>query len=299
MKNQGEKLRELITKDTVVMPGAFNPLTAKLAEQIGFKALYISGAALSASQGLPDNGSLYWDKRTGIFNPTRYLKLAKDIIRATDLPVIVDIDTGFGNLENLKRAVRELEKAGAAGVQIEDQEFPKKCGHLDGKIVVDEMVMQQRIFAAIETRQKPSNDFIIVARTDIASAVNYPNNQDAFDIYKVLFRAHSYRAAGADVVFPEALKSKKEFWKFRKKLHLDKLPLLANMTEFGKTDYITAEEFKKMGYQIVIFPVSALRVAIKAIENFFIKLKQTGIQKDFLGEMQTRKELYNLLDYKP
>mgnify|MGYP001562580144 FL=1 len=213
-----------------------------------------------------------------------------DIIKATDLPTIIDIDTGFGSLKNLQNAVKLLEKVGAAGVQIEDQVFPKKCGHLDGKEIISIKEMGLKIKTAVKARENP--DFLIVARTDARCN---------FSVTLIIDRIMLYREFGADIIFPEALETQEEFKKFYEfvKSYWAKPLLIANMTEFGKTPYLTAQEFKEMGYNAVIFPVSALRVAMKAMEEFFHCLKKTGTQKNFIDKMQTRQELYDLIKYKP
>ena len=290
--NKASTLKSLMQEDTVIMPGTFNPLTAKLAEKIGFRALYVSGAALHQSWGLPDTGGLYSSKKNEkyVFNPSKYLEMAIDIIQATNLPTIIDIDTGFGSARNLQNAVKWLEKAGAAGVQIEDQQFPKKCGHLDEKEIISIKEMRLRIKTAVKARE--NSDFLIVARTD--ARCDFPVNL-------IIDRAMLYREAGADIIFPEALKTKEEFRYFYElvKPYWTKPLLIANMTEFGKTPYINAQEFKEMGYSAVIFPVSAMRIAMKAMEDFFKCPRETGTQKNFIDKMQTRQELYDLIRYKP
>lgn len=289
---KGKKLKHLMIDGTVIMPGVFNPLTAKLAKKIGFQALYISGAGLHQSWGLPDTGGLYSTKKEEkyFFKPAKYLEMAIDIIKATDLPTIIDIDTGFGSTRNLQNAVKQLEEAGAAGIQIEDQAFPKKCGHLDGKEIISVKEMKLKIKTAVKARGNP--DFLIVARTDARCS---------FSVNLIVDRAMMYKEFGADIIFPEALKTKEEFRSFYElcKPYCIKPMFIANMTEFGKTPYLTTQEFKEMGYSAIIFPVSALRVAMKAIEEFLLYLKETGTQKDFLGKMQTRQELYDLIGYKP
>ncbi len=290
--NKALRLKNSMKEDIVVMPGVFNPLTAKLAEKIGFQALYVSGAALHQSQGLPDTGGLYSSKNGEkyIFRPAKYLEMTIDIIKATDLPTIVDIDTGFGSLKNLQKAVKRLEEAGAAGVQIEDQQFPKKCGHLDEKKIISVKEIIRKIKTIVNARKNP--DFLIVARTD-ARCFGH--------IIHAANRTIAYKDAGADIIFPEALETKEEFKFFYElyKPHWDNPLFIANMTEFGKTPYLTAQEFRKMGYSAVIFPVSAMRIAMKAMEDFFKRLKETGTQKDLIDKMQTRRELYNLIGYKP
>jgi methylisocitrate lyase len=202
-----------------------------------------------------------------------------------NIPAIVDADTGFGGAENVARTIRELESAGLAGCHIEDQEFPKRCGHLAGKSIVDVDEMVGKIKAAVAARNDP--DFMIIARTD-ARAVE--------DFDRAVNRAGRYLEAGADAIFPEALQSADEFRDFAKEIDL---PLLANMTEFGKSPLLSLRELSDFGYQMVIFPMSAFRVAMKASEEFLHALKQAGTQSDWLEKMQTRQELYDLLDYDP
>jgi methylisocitrate lyase len=216
---------------------------------------------------------------------TEVAQLAGYIAKAVKIPAIVDADTGFGGAENVARTIRELERAGLAGCHIEDQEFPKRCGHLAGKSVVDVEEMVGRIKAAIGARRDPN--FRIIARTD-ARAV------EGFD--RAVERAGEYIAAGADAIFPEALQSPEEFRDFAREIDA---PLLANMTEFGKSPLLSFHDLMELGYRMVIFPMSAFRVAMKASEKFFRALKESGTQKDWIDEMQTRQELYELLDYDP
>ena len=273
----GSRLRELIAKGCVAMPGVFNAAMGRLVERSGFEAVYISGAGLcNATAGVPD---------IGLLTLTEVARLAGYVANAVNIPAIVDADTGFGGAENVARTVCELEKAGLAGCHIEDQEFPKRCGHLAGKSVVDVDEMAGRIKAAVRARR--DGDFMIIARTD-ARAVE--------DFDRAVQRAGEYLAAGADAIFPEALQSAEEFRDFAKQIDL---PLLANMTEFGKGPLLTFEQLSGFGYRMVIFPQSAFRVSMKASEGFFAALKKTGTQSDWIDKMQTRQELYDLLDYDP
>src|SRR5712671_7286376 len=277
MTSPATRLRELIRDGCVAMPGVFNAAMGRLVEQAGFDALYISGAGLcNATAGVPD---------IGLLTLTEVAQLAGYIARAVKIPAIVDADTGFGGAENVARTIRELEAAGLAGCHIEDQEFPKRCGHLAGKSIVDVEEMVGKIKAAVAVRRDP--DFMIIARTD-ARAVE--------DFDRAVERAGEYLAAGADAIFPEALQSADEFRDFAKAIDL---PLLANMTEFGKSPLLSFKELCDFGYRIVIFPQSAFRVAMKASEGFFRALKKAGIQSDWIDKMQTREELYQLLDYDP
>jgi methylisocitrate lyase len=271
------RLRDLIAKGPVMMPGVPNAAMARQVEQAGFDALYISGAGLSnATGGVPD---------IGLLTLTEVVQLAKYITRAVNIPAIVDADTGFGGAPNVARTIHELEDAGLAGCHIEDQEFPKRCGHLAGKslVALDEMV--EKIKAAAAARR--DRDFLIIARTD-ARGVQ--------DFGRAVKRAQQYLAAGADAIFPEALQSEQEFRDFAKEIDQ---PLLANMTEFGKGPLLSFEELSQLGYRMVIFPMTAFRVAMKASADFLADLKRTGTQKAWLDRMQTRKELYELLDYDP
>jgi methylisocitrate lyase len=261
------------------MPGAFNALSALQVERAGFKAVYVSGAAVSAARGLPDIGLLSMTELEGE---------AESIAKAVGIPALADADTGFGPPLNVMRTVRAFEDAGLAGLQLEDQENPKKCGHLPGKRLVTVGEMARKIGAAVEARRDP--DFMIVARTD-ARAVE---GLDA-----AARRAKAYVQAGADAVFPEALESAEEFRKFANALSQEgvKVPLVANMTEFGKTPYLSAREFEELGYRMVLFPVTLLRVATKAMEDMLVELKGLGTQRESLSKMHTRKELYDLLRY--
>jgi len=275
--SKSKRLRELITKGAVIMPGVPNAAMARQAERAGFEAVYASGAGMAnATAGVPD---------IGLLTLTEVAQLAGYIAKAVKIPAIVDADTGFGGAENVGRTIRELEAAGLAGCHIEDQEFPKRCGHLAGKSIVDVEEMVGKIKAAVGARRDPN--FMIIARTDARGV-------EDFD--RVVERASEYLAAGADAIFPEALQSAEEFRDFAKEIDL---PLLANMTEFGKSPLLTFEQLADFGYRMVIFPQSAFRVSMKASEKFFAALKKTGTQSDWIDKMQTRQELYDLLDYDP
>ncbi len=278
-RSKPQRLRELIAKRTVVLPGAFNALTAIQIERAGFEACYVSGAALAAARGLPD---------IGLLSMTEVLADAATIANAVSIPALADVDTGFGPPLSVMRTIREFEQAGLAGIQLEDQETPKKCGHLPGKRLVSTQEMAAKVRAAVEARRDP--DFVIVARTD-ARAVE---GLDA-----AVQRARTYVEAGADAIFPEALESADEFRRFAERLAKAgiKIPLVANMTEFGKTPYLSVGEFEQLGYRLVLFPVTTLRVATKAIENVLKELKTLGSQRDSLNHMLTRQQLYELLRY--
>src|SRR5713101_7595730 len=276
-KTKAARLRKLISKDALMMPGVPNAVMARQVERAGFEAVYISGAGIAnATAGVPD---------IGLLTLTEVAQLAGYVASAVEIPAIVDADTGFGGAENVARTVREIERAGLAGCHIEDQEFPKRCGHLAGKSIVDVDEMVGKIKAAVGARRDPN--FMIIARTD-ARAVE--------DFDRTLDRAQHYLEAGADAIFPEALQSEEEFRDFAKEIDL---PLLANMTEFGKSPLLTFQQLADFGYRMIIFPQSAFRVAMKASGEFLRALRKSGTQKEWLDEMQTREELYKLLDYDP
>ncbi|PYI88917.1 MAG: methylisocitrate lyase [Verrucomicrobia bacterium] len=276
-KTKAGRFRELIAQGCVAMPGVPNAAIARQVERTGFDALYISGAGLAnATAGVPD---------IGLLSLTEVTQLAGYIAEAVQIPAVVDADTGFGGAENVARTIRQLERAGLAGCHIEDQAFPKRCGHLAGKSLVDIDEMVGKIEAAVAARRDP--DFLIIARTD-ARAVE--------DFEQTIRRALRYIEAGADAVFPEALQSEQEFRDFATAV---RVPLLANMTEFGKSPLLTIDDLCKFGYRMVIFPMSAFRVAMKASEEFLRDLKARGSQMKWIDEMQTRQELYELLDYDP
>ncbi|MEY2479371.1 MAG: methylisocitrate lyase [Verrucomicrobiota bacterium] len=274
--SKSARLRELIAEGAVMMPGVPNASMARQVELAGFDAVYISGAGMSNSTaGVPDIGLLTLDE---------VARLAGYIAKAVKIPAIVDADTGFGE-ENVARTIRELEKAGLAGCHIEDQEFPKRCGHLAGKTIVDLAQMLRRIEAAVAARR--DKDFLIIARTDARAVEGFKAAVD---------RAQKYLAAGADAIFPEALQSADEFRNFAKEI---KSPLLANMTEFGKSPLLSFKELVDLGYRMVIFPQSAFRVSMKATQGFFAALKKAGTAEGWIDKMQTRDELYDLLEYDP
>jgi methylisocitrate lyase len=269
----GERLAELWRAPGIVqIPGAHNALAAMLAKRAGFKALYLSGAALSASLGLAD---------LGIFGLDELCFFTRSIVRAAELPLVVDADTGFGGVLNVMRTVRELEDVGAAAIQLEDQVLLKKCGHLNDKRLVAPDEMAAKINAAVRARRH----LRIIARTDAAGV-------EGFD--SALARARLYLAAGADAVFPEALTDAAMFRTFARDISA---PLLANMTEFGRTPYFTSQQFEELGYKMVIWPVSSLRVAAKAIEELYTTLAQDGSAVAMLDRMQTRAELYQTIGY--
>ena len=264
----------LASGDLLRFPGAFNPLSARLIEQKGFDGVYISGAVLSADLGLPD---------IGLTTLTEVAGRAKQIARMTELPAIVDADTGFGEPMNVARTVQEMEDAGLAGLHIEDQVNPKRCGHLDGKQVVDQGTALQRIRAAVDARRDPN--FLIMARTDIRAV-------DGLDA--AIDRAKALVDAGADAIFPEAMADLDEFAVVRGAVDV---PLLANMTEFGKSDLFTVQQLADVGMNLVIWPVSLLRLAMGAAMRGLDELTDAGSFTGKLGEMQHRSELYELIDY--
>lgn len=268
--------RLLEDRRPLVGVGAFNALTAKLIERAGFDLVYLSGAGLANSwSALPDIGLL---TLTEVVQQTRWMA------RSTRLPVIVDADTGFGEAINVARAVCELEEAGAQAIQLEDQQFPKRCGHLKGKSLVPPEVMEEKIRSACEARQ--SKDFLIIARTDARTVTGFQN---------ALSRAQRYAESGADLIFPEALASLNEFQTFVNEVPA---PILANMTEFGQTPYHSVKDFAEVGVAIVLFPVTLLRVALYALQRSLEILKKEGTQASLLDQMLTRQELYDLLGYK-
>lgn len=269
----GSALRRLLEAERVVMaPGVFNPLAAMVARRLGFSALYVSGAAFSASLALPD---------LGLVTLTELAGFVRGVYRACGLPLVVDADTGFGEALNVVAAVRELEWAGAAAIQLEDQPLPKKCGHLAGKSVVPPEEMARKVAAAAEARRHA----LIVARTD-ARAVE--------GLEGAIRRAFLYREAGADVIFPEALESEEEFAEFARRVGGW---LLANMTEFGRSPYLSSGRLGELGYKLVIFPVTALRAAMKAAEEVLRVLREQGTQVPVLDQLQARAELYDRIGY--
>ena len=256
-------------------PGAFSPLVSMLIERQGFEGVYISGAVLANDLGLPD---------VGLTTLSEVSQRGRVIARATELPAIIDADTGFGEPMNAARTIQELEELGLCGCHFEDQENPKRCGHLDGKSLVPVGDMVKKIRAA-STARRDAN-FVIIARTDARASEGLDG---------AVTRAEAYVDAGADMIFPEALADEKEFEKFRNAL---KVPLLANMTEFGKSKLLTTKQLSNAGVNVVIYPVTSLRLAMKAVEYGLSVLKREGTQESLLDEMQTRAGLYELLRYK-
>ncbi len=271
----GRRLRDAWAAGPFALPGVFNPLVAKMAERLGFRAVYLSGGALSAGYGVPD---------IGLLTLTEFVQAAQLTAQATRLPLLCDADTGFGEALNVERSVRLFEAAGVAGIHLEDQEFPKRCGHLSGKSVVAPEVMVAKIRAAVAARR--DRQFVIMARTD-AKAVH------GFD--DAVRRARMYLDAGADAIFPEALETPDEFARFAQAL--PGAILLANMTEFGKSPLLDVQTLGHMGYRLILFPLTAFRVAMKAAEETLRDLHTTGTQTASLTKMQTRQELYDLLGY--
>ena len=276
MMTRGKRLRELLAREEIlIVPGAYDALIARMIEKVGFDAVYMTGGGtVNALTGLPDSGLL---------TLTEMVMNARYMAQTTSIPIISDADTGYGNAVNVMRTVWEFEQAGVAGIHMEDQVAPKRCGHLEGKEVVSTEEMVGKIRAACAARKEP--DFVIIARIDARAVLGFD---------EAVRRARVYREAGADVLFPEALESEEEFREFAKGVEG---PLLANMTEFGKSPYLTAQQFEAMGYKIVIFPVSTLRVALRAVLDFLTNLKERGTQKDLIDQMLTRKELYELIEY--
>ncbi len=272
----GRRLRDAMSAGTVIAPGAFNALVARAVAASGFQACYISGAAASNTAGYPD---------IGLVTLTEMCRTIREVVQACGLPVIADADTGFGEEESVARTVVEYERTGAAALHLEDQVFPKRCGHLEGKTLLPAGHMAEKVAAAAEAKSSP--DFLVIARTD-ARSVN--GMEDA------IARAILYRQAGADMIFPEGLEDEREFAEFA-----DACPglLLANMTEFGKTPQVTSTRFAEMGYQLVIYPVSLMRLAMAAVVGGLKELKDRGTLEAVVGRMQTREELYELLGYRP
>ncbi|MDT0158100.1 methylisocitrate lyase [Microbacterium sp. ARD32] len=264
----------LASGELLRFPGAFNPLSARLIEQKGFEGVYISGAVLSADLGLPD---------IGLTTLTEVAGRGQQIARMTELPAIIDADTGFGEPMNVARTIQTLEDAGIAGAHIEDQVNPKRCGHLDGKAVVDSDTAVKRIRAAVDARR--DENFLIMARTDIAAVDGLGAAKD---------RAKALVDAGADAIFPEAMRSLDEFAAIRDAVDV---PILANMTEFGKSDLFSVDQLRDVGVNIVIWPVSLLRIAMGAAGRALDTLNEEGHLTSRLGEMQHRADLYDLIDY--
>ncbi len=276
MPSRTARLRELLARDKILLaPGAHDALTARIAEKCGFEAVYMTGAGTVNTQlGMPDHSMI---------TLSEMVLSAARMARVTSLPIVSDADTGYGGVLNVMRTVQEFQLAGIAGIHIEDQVMPKRCGHLKGKEVIPIEEMVGKIRAACHARTDP--DFLIIARVDARAPLGFD---------EAVRRARAYRDAGADMIFPEALESEEEFHSFAREVSA---PLLANMTEYGKTPYLTASQFHEMGYRMVIYPVSAMRVAIKAIYELFTEIRRSGTQKQSLKHMFTRDQLYDLIDY--
>lgn len=268
-----EKFTTLMNEGKILqIPGAHDAMAGLMAKKTGFETLYLSGGAFTASKGLPD---------LGMITSEEVANRAKEVIRATNLPMLVDIDTGFGGVLNVARTAEEMKEAKVAAVQIEDQKLPKKCGHLNGKQLVTPEEMAQKISVI----KKVAPSLVVIARTDAVAVEG---------VDQAIERAKLYVEAGADGVFPEALESNEDFQAFSDQV---KVPLLANMTEFGQTPYLTAEEFESLGYKMVIYPVTSLRVAAKAYERVFSLIMEKGTQKEAIQDMQTREALYETISY--
>jgi methylisocitrate lyase len=273
----GARLRRLLAApDVLVAPGAYDAITARVMAAAGFEAVYMTGAGtVNAGLGLPD---------IALGTLTEFVDNAARMVEVVDVPVFCDADTGFGNAVNVVRTVRAFERAGVAGIHLEDQESPKRCGHLDGKRTVSVAEMVGKVRAAVDARRDP--DFVIIARVD-ALAVE--------GVDAAIERAGAYAEAGADVIFAEALTSVSEFRRFAE-AGIGR-PLLANMTEFGKTPYLSAAEFAEAGFDAVIFPMMAFRLMLRAVTDGAAELRRSGTQRALLDRMTTRAELYQLIDY--
>ena len=271
--NAGDRFRALLARPGIVqLPGSHNGQAALQAKAAGFEGLYLSGAAMTASMGLPD---------VGIITVDEVCFFIRQVARSSGLPVLVDGDTGYGEALNVMNMVRNFEDAGAGAVHIEDQLLPKKCGHLNDKKLADAHDMAAKVAAARKARRH----LYIIARTDAAASEGMDG---------AVARAKMYLAAGADAIFPEALNTAEMFREFASKVDA---PLLANMTEFGRTPFFTASEFEAMGYKMVIWPVSSLRVANKAQEQLYAAIKRDGGSQNMVDHMQTRAELYATIGY--
>ncbi|MDQ7012732.1 MAG: isocitrate lyase/phosphoenolpyruvate mutase family protein [Planctomycetota bacterium] len=293
-QHAGSRLRLRMDSGVVAAPGAFNALVARAVARAGFEAAYVSGGATSVAAGVPD---------VGLLTLEHFCRVIREVVDGSGLPVLADADTGFGEAEMVRRTVVEYHRAGAAGLHLEDQVFPKRCGHLDGKALVPVEHMCEKVAWAAKASQDCSDGaFVVCARTDARGV-------DGMEA--AVERARAYVAAGADMIFPEGLKSEAEFGAFAEAMRgcppacaggstREGGPyLLANMTEFGKTPLIPLSRFGEMGYDLVIYPVSMLRVAMGAVTRALETLKREGTVEPLLGEMQTREELYGLVGYEP
>ncbi|GIW87327.1 MAG: methylisocitrate lyase [Isosphaeraceae bacterium] len=275
MTSPGRRLRQAYAERPLILPGVFNALSARMAERLGFRAVYLSGGALSAGwAGVPD---------VGLLTLTEFVEQAAVLVRACSVPVVSDADTGFGEAIHVARCVQLFETAGVAAIHLEDQQLPKRCGHLTGKQLVDRSTMVSKIRAAVASRSDP--DFVVIARTDARATEGL---EAAID------RALAYVDAGADVIFPEALESPEEFARFAEAIPV---PLLANMTEFGKSPLLDSTSLEQLGYRIILYPLTAFRVAMRAAADALRVLRDQGTQRDLIPRMLTRAELYDLLGY--
>ncbi len=271
----GARFRQAIDDGPIMIPGVFNALSARMAERAGFAAAYQSGAALSAGlAAVPD---------VGLISLTEFVDQARYLSQAVQIPVISDADTGFGEALAVERTVQLFESAGVAGIHLEDQQLPKRCGHLSGKTLVSEREMVGKLKAAVAARSDPS--FVLIARTDARGV-------DGFDA--AVSRARAYVDAGADMIFPEALQTADEFAQFAEAVQV---PLMANMTEYGKSPLLSFAELSQIGYRAVLYPVTMFRIAMRAVESGLRELAAQGTQQGLLDRMQTRAELYELLGY--
>jgi methylisocitrate lyase len=268
-------LRQAWAERPIAIPGVFNPLIARMAERLNYSAGYLSGGALSASLGLPD---------VGLVTLSEFVEQARSITQASSLPLLCDADTGFGEALNVERTVRHFESAGAAGIHLEDQQLPKRCGHLSGKSLVEPQVMAAKLRAAVASRR--DSEFVIIARTDARGVTGFDD---------AVRRARMYLEAGADAIFPEALETAEEFAAFSKAVPA---PLMANMTEFGRSPNLDFRKLADMGYRMVLYPLTAFRAALRAAERTLTALRDQGHQRNLLPEMLSRAELYELLGYK-
>jgi methylisocitrate lyase len=275
LQSPGSRLRELMNEDIVLMPGVFNAISAVSAVRAGSRALYLSGAGITnAALGVPD---------IALATLTEFAQQAAYVTQVAPVPVLSDADTGFGEALNVARTVVEMERAGLAGIHLEDQVSPKRCGHLEGKTCIAADDMARKLRAAVDSKRDPS--FVVTARTDARGVEG---------LEAAIERARRYEATGADAIFPEGLESEAEFEAFRKAL---RVPLLANMTEFGKTPIIPVSRFRDLGYNMVIFPMTAFRTMLKALDDTYAHLVATGTQDGILDRMRTRKELYEAIEY--
>lgn len=276
-ESPGSRLRQLLTRpEILVAPGAYDAITARLVQACGFEAVYVTGGGTTnAYLGLPDVGLMTLTEMAGIVGR---------IANVTEVPVLCDADTGYGTPLNVMRTVVEFERAGAAGLHIEDQSGVKRCGHLSGKALISITEMTGKVKAACAARRDPG--FVVMARTDAAAIEGLTG---------ALERAHAYAEAGADAIFIEALQNQEQFAEFAKSAPT--IPILANMTEFGNTDLINVRDFQAMGYACVIFPMTSFRLMLGAVDGGLREIAATGTQRGLLDRMKTRKELYELIDY--